>query len=233
MLGPVTQIPSSLHRNRILFCLGEDPEEFEAALAACGAPSRLLHAYRSFRIYGDENYLLVLGGIGTGSQEPLLWELLHGRSVSRIILTGTSGGLGGFQGGTEPYYLATASPAFSALHAHPKRGFDGNLQTSLQTIAGVSTDVFYGFGPACLNGAYPADPGLEAAYAAWKDENALVDMETGFFYWAAPRFSNNPELEYGAIRACANPVTNFDDMADHSEEALANAVAAAWAALQA
>ncbi|MGB1697130.1 MAG: hypothetical protein ACPHK8_01875 [Thermoplasmatota archaeon] len=232
MLGPVTQIPASLHRKHILMCLGEDPAEFEAALQAAGAPHVCTHAYRGFRCYVDDERLVVLGGIGVGSQEPLLWELLR-QPVDRIILTGTSGALGGFTGAAKPHFLPTAHAAYSAMHAHPKRGFHANLASRLPTTMAVSTDAFYGFGPAILNGEYPSEPALEASYGMYKDADALVDMETAYFYWAAPRFSTNPDLEYGAIRAAANAVTNFDEMATQSETALASAVAASWAALQA
>lgn len=232
MLGPVTQIPESLHREHILLCLGEDPPEFEAALKSAGAPSKCLHAYRGFRCYADDERLIVLGGIGVGSQEPLLWELLR-RHVHRVILTGTSGALSGFGGGKQPHFLPTAHAAYSALHAHPKRGFHANLSSRLPTTMAVSTDAFYGFGPAILNGEYPLEPALEASYGLYKDADALVDMETAYFYWAAPRFSQNPDLEYGAIRAAANAVTNFDEMAGRSEDALTLAVAASWAALKA
>jgi hypothetical protein len=231
VLGPVTQIPKNLHREKVLICLGEDPIEFESALAAAGAPHDLLHAYRSFRCYGNGDALIVLGGIGVGSQEPLLWELLK-TNVCRIILTGTSGALGGFTGGSEARFMATAHAAYSAMHAHPKRGFHANFNSRLPSSVAISTDAFYGFGPACLNGDYPAEPGLETSYGMYKDADALVDMETAFFYWATPRFSSNSDIEFASIRACANPVTAFQELADNSPLVLENAVKAAWDSLQ-
>lgn len=231
MLGPVTQIPKPLHKSKILICLGEDPVEFETALELAGAPQKLLHSYRSFRCYGNDDSLIVLGGIGIGSQEPLLWELLR-KNADRIVLTGTSGAMNGFTGANEARFLPTAHAVYSAMHAHPKRGFHANFNSRLPTSVALSTDAFYGFGPACLTGEYPSDPGLETSYGLYKDADALVDMETAFFYWATPRFSTNGDIEYASIRACANSVNDFDEMATNSATALQNAVKAAWTALE-
>lgn len=226
-LGPATGLPAVLVRARVLLCCGEDRRELEGALAAGGrGPPTPAFSYRCYRAWAWPDRLAVWTGIGTGCLEPLLWELLRTGCVEEIVLVGTAGGLPGSRAPAgEPHLLAPALDGHPRLDGVPPEGHEPTWTGDLPRSAVVSTDIFYGFSPRCLDD-YPASPELQEAWAHHRSRDALVDMETAPFYHFCHTFDATGALRYGAVKAAANPVDDPDSLPDRSGAALAACVAA-------
>jgi hypothetical protein len=219
-------------------CAGEDRHEFLAALRAAGLKRFVIvepdeeSEYRGYQFLGFGEYCAILTGIGTGCLEPALWEILRPKIVEQIILVGTAGVMPGAvvdQG--KPYFIDRAWPAGTGIDAlavelplRPR--WKGEPTTP--TASSVSTDFYYGFGPKLGTDEYPLPHGplndLYSTHVRWGTQ--LVEMEVAQFYFFCELFGGEC-LEYAAVKAPANSVSDVAEQSANSPAALVAAVGAA------
>jgi len=83
--------PDTLSEDIVLSC-GKDPVELLQCVAhATDESVPEVESYRGFGCVRFPAFSVVWDGMGTGTLEPLLWELLQCEKIRRIILVGTSG----------------------------------------------------------------------------------------------------------------------------------------------
>ncbi len=230
-LGPSTGLPHAMLRPHVLLCLGEEQQEVKAAIDATGAtPDRLpAHRHRTFHAVVRDDVLCLDGGLGSPMVEKALWELLRTGDVERLVLVGTAGSLDGFTGDAGvPYLCDPACSLYQNFDAPPEAAWSPTMDVpGMDRVAVVSSDRFYGFSHA-VEGAYPAEPGLSESWARHRHDDALVDMEVAAFYHYAERFDRSGGVEYAAIKAAANKVSDLASLPAHSGRTLDAVVAAAW-----
>jgi purine-nucleoside phosphorylase len=234
-----------------VYCAGEDRRELLQALAEVVAPEVQREArdylgspiagttaydphwlYRSYEFWRFRNFSLVLSGIGTGCLEPLLYELLRPGIVRKIVLVGTAGMMpSGKAALDEACAIDQAWPAATGIDAEvaqPPLAPRWELSQDERTASAVSTDFYYGFAPAILEGNYPAGQGpLKALF----DEHLrrgtdLVDMEVAQFYFFCGAYGD-PALQYLAVKAAANAVGRGEQQMIHTGAALRNCLGTA------
>ncbi len=149
LLGPNTNAPAELLSRRCIVVAGEDRRHVQALLGASAVSS---HAFRGYEFWKQPELTLILSGIGTGCVEPLLWEIMRPRIVDETVLIGTAGKMpaAAVEVG-QPYVIADAFLAGTALDGdglHQPLRPRWQLPKDLSVASCVSTDLFYGFGPA-------------------------------------------------------------------------------------
>jgi hypothetical protein len=130
--------------------------------------------------------------------------------VEEIVLIGTAGKMPAAEVRIgQPYAIAAAFLAGTALDGEglnqPLRP-RWQLPTHLSVASCVSTDLFYGFGPATQARAH----GLGSTARQLYDKHVamgtqLVDMEAGQFYAFCDYFSD-PSLRYVAVKGASNEI---------------------------
>ena len=240
-LGPNTQAPPSVLHERCIYCAGEDRRELLHALAEAGPPDAREAAketrdamaaqseahwyYRNYEFWRFRDFCMMLSGIGTGCLEPLLYEVLHAGVVARIVLVGTAGTMpaANVQLG-QAYAIRAAWPAATGIDGEvanlplsPHWKFSGGEQTA----TGVSSDFYYGFAPAVLEGRYPIDRGpLRARFEEHlRRGTELVDMEMAQFYFLCRSFGGD-EVQYLAVKGAANQVGRGEQQSVNTRSAL-------------
>ncbi|MEY4488847.1 MAG: hypothetical protein RIQ79_1355, partial [Verrucomicrobiota bacterium] len=168
---------------------------------------------------------VILAPIGTGTLEPLLYELLNTGRVERIVLVGTAGRLGGTRGP-----LGTAFPIAEAtlsgtgldreVHNQPlKPCWPEPLAAPTASI--VSSDFYYGFSPAARPGDYRHRlPGLRRDFELLSSSVDMVDMEVGQFYALCRLIPEQPGLSFLAIKGASNGVDNHGEQNTHAPSVL-------------
>ncbi len=231
-IGPSTGLPRSMVRPDVLLCLGEEEDEFEAALDAAGlTPAALRTHYRAFHGRVRDDILCLDGAVGSAVVEKCLWDLLGTGIVRRIILVGTAGAMPACTAARDrPYRISPASSIYQNFDAPPRAAWAPTADVGLPDFPIVSCDRFYGFSP-LVEGAYPAEPGLLEAWHQYAEQDMMVDMEVGAFYHYCERFGA-PDLQYAAIKAVANSVSELDALPEASAAALTATVLAAVAVLR-
>jgi hypothetical protein len=229
-LGPNTNAPPSILREAVILCAGEDRAEMLAAFAHRGFVQPLrVHRYRCYTFMDFGDFTLIWTGIGTGCLEPLLFEVLRGDidavQVRRIVLVGTAGLLPHARlkiGGA--YFITEAYAAATALdEAHIRMPLQPTLPVPAgsPTATSVSSDFYYGFTSALVDGTYAAvTPGLLTAYRAHAKRNAMVDMEVAQFYFLCHAMGGDRGLQYVAIKAPTNSIVDVMQQTATSREAL-------------
>jgi nucleoside phosphorylase len=257
-LGPNTEAPPSVLHESCLYCAGEDRRELLEALAETGPPDARQIAqvhlglgrpesrddsepathwyYRSYEFWRFRDFCLILSGIGTGCLEPLLYEVLRVNVVRRIVLIGTAGSMPGSKAALgQAYAIDRAWPAgtgidgeVSELPLRPRWA----IRETMQTSSSVSSDFFYGFAPAILEGKYPIDHGrLKVLFEEHlKRGTELVEMEIAQFYLFCRNFGGN-DLQYLAIKGVSNAVGSEAQQSVNSLAAVASSLAGAFRAL--
>lgn len=221
-LGPVSGIPHDLLRPDVLLLVGEDPAECAAAAGVTWQ-----HSYRGFHAAVRDDRLVVVSPFGSTVMEALLWELLAPGVVTRVILAGTAGALGGYSGPhMAPVQVTEATSVYQSFDA-PPAPYVPSWHLDLPEVASISTDRFYGFSP-MTDDAFPAEPGLCEAWSKWGNADAIVEMEVAAFFHFAQRLA--PALQYAAVKVVANDVSALESLPDGSARAMQRAVDAAWAA---
>jgi len=250
-LGPNTNASPSLLHERCIYCAGEDRGELLQALAETGPPETQREAkeyltsplagadqparhwyYRSYEFWRFPDFLLMLSGIGTGCLEPLLYEVLRPRIVRSIVLVGTAGMM--------PTGKAVLGEASVVDRAWPAAtGIDGEVaelplaprwqpSQGERTASIVSTDFYYGFAPAILEGKYPARGRLKALFEEHRQRGTdLVDMEVAQFYFFCRNYGDDA-LQYLAVKAAANALGGGEQQMIHTGAALRNCLATAF-----
>ncbi|HYB40660.1 MAG TPA: hypothetical protein VEL75_02760 [Candidatus Methylomirabilis sp.] len=237
VLGPNTNAPASILRGAVILCAGEDRAEMLAAFAHQGFARPLrVHRYRCYAFMDFGEFTLIWTGIGTGCLEPLLVEILRGDledvQVRRIVLMGTAGLLPYARLETGRAYLVTqayaAATALDAAHIRMPLRPALSVPVRAPTATSVSTDFYYGFTPALIEGSYAAaTPGLVAAFRAHADLDAMVDMEVAQFYFLCEAMGGDRGLQYAAVKAPTNSVTDVAQQTATSRAALEVCAAAA------
>ncbi len=240
IIGPNTAIDSSLIASDIILCCGEDPEELlDCVRRTCGIGNDVPHRYRGFGCLRLSSFSLVWGGIGTGTLEPLLWELLQSNLVRRIVLVGTAGALGrpeklGHACVITEAYLAGTALDEARIEQPLRPDFPGfQALVNLPAEAIISTDFYYGFASRDQGPAYPdiMRRAMES-YSKHAHRAGLIDMETGQFYFLCNAFGGERNIEYLAIKGPANSVADVGAQLSNSAAVLIEALSAAVGLLE-
>ncbi len=220
-------------RPDVLLCLGEEEDEFESALDSAGmTPAVLRTHYRAFHGRVRDDILCLDGAVGSAVVEKCLWELLGTGIVERIILVGTAGGMPNCTAEAgRPYRMAPARSVYQNFDAAPNASWMPTADVGLDDFPVISCDRFYGFSPQA-EGPYPAEPGLLGAWHRHAKEDLMVDMEVGAFYHYCETFGQ-ADLQYAAIKAVANSVTDLDALPEASADSIDSTVAAGIRVLRA
>lgn len=220
-------------RPNVLLCLGEEEDEFEDALDAAGLTPEVLRThYRAFHGRVRDDILCLDGAVGSAIVEKCLWDLLGTGVVERVLLVGTAGAMPECSAKQDkPYRMSPASSLYQNFDAPPGASWEPTADVGLEDFPIVSSDRFYGFS-SLVEGKYPAEPGLLEAWHQHARRDIMVDMEVGAFYHYCERFGAN-DLQYAAIKAVANSVTDLSTLPDASARALTATVQAAIDVLQA
>lgn len=235
--SPNAQLHCDQIRPSVILCCGEDKGAFLDALATLGFPTATpVSEFRSYSVWTLPSVTLILSAIGTGSLEPLLYELIATERAERIILVGTAGSLG-----AKRLPLGVAYPIAEAHLA----GTGLDREVSGQTLrpewpdfpAGpsatiVSSDFYYGFSPALAPGDYRHRlPGLRADFLRLSASVDLVDMEVGQFYALCRLIPSQPGLRFLAFKGASNAVDNHNEQNDNAPAVLRHSLRQALAAL--
>jgi hypothetical protein len=234
ILGTNTAAPVNILRPDVILCAGEDRGEFLAALQHCGiSKPNQHHRYRGYEFWQYKKFLAVLSGIGTGSLEPLLWEILSPNVVKRIVLVGTAGLMPGasLKYGI-PFVVSEASAAGTGIDAITQKiplRPQWDLPPTMATATSVSTDFYYGFSPRLQTTGYPipATALREQYIERIKRGTQLVEMEVAQFYFFTEHFGRG-EVQYVAIKSPVNPAGEGIEQLTHSPAALIAVVKAAF-----
>jgi hypothetical protein len=226
-------------RSSVILCCGEDKEAFVTALAAAGlsVPATPASEFRSYTVWPLPQVTVILASIGTGSLEPLLFELLSLGCVERIVLVGTAGSLG-----PRRLPLGAAYPIAEAWLSGT--GLDREvldqplrphwpLMPSGPVAALVSSDFYYGFSPSQRPGDYRQRlPALSRDFARLSAITDLVDMEVAQFYALCRLIPEQPGLRYLAIKGASNSVENHAEQNAHAPSVLLHCLQKAILALE-
>ncbi len=233
ILGPNTMFtPDMLSEDIVLSC-GEDPTELLECLAqATGAGIPSPHRYRGFGCVKLPSMSVVWGGMGTGTLEPFLWEVLKCEKVKRIVLVGTTGllapcteALGNAFLITEAYLAGTALDEEWITQPLRPSFRDLDKAANLPRSSIVSTDFYYGFaGNKQRQGYPPITQRIEKGFQGTARSASLTDMETAQFYFFCSAFREKGTLDYLGIKGPANPVLATDAQVVHSANVLAKAI---------
>jgi len=227
-LGPNTNAPAELLTPRCIVCAGEDRPTLLDALRLAGfepGPSR--HSYRCYEFWKSGDVLIVWTGIGTGTIEPLLWEIFQPGVIEQIVLVGTAGRMaesGAALG--RAYIVDQAFLAGTGLDGEnlpqPLRPRWPGLPDGHATASSVSTDFFYGFGPRLMTGDYPfASGALKRAFEEHtRRKTDLVEMEVAQFYAFCAAFPDAPS-HFIAIKGVSNTVEVHGEQVENSRDAIA------------
>ncbi len=207
LLGPNTNAPADLLSRRCIVIAGEDRRHVQALHGASAGSS---HAFRGYEFWKQPELTLILSGIGTGCIEPLLWEITRPRILEEIVLLGTAGKMPAATVRIgQPYAIAAAFLAATALDGeglHQPLRPRWQLPKDLSVASCVSTDLFYGFGPATEAQAHRLGSTARQLYDKHIEMGTqLVDMEVGQFYAFCDCFGN-PSLRYVAVKGASNEI---------------------------
>jgi hypothetical protein len=207
--APVSHILPDNLSGRVILCLGEDEADLLHPFRNIGKKPLNVGRYRSYKFWKYDDFTLILGGIGTGTLEPLLWEILSPCVIKKIVLIGTAGGV------TErapekgkAMTISEAWPCGTSLDAevgmNPVRPrWRGKVCSASCTIA--SSDYFYGYSDRVLDGTFTACQGaFKERYKTIRDRADMIDMEVAGFYYFCPFFDRTGELEFVAVKGSSN-----------------------------
>lgn len=224
-------------RPSVILCCGEDKGAFLDALATLGFPAATpVSEFRSYAIWTLPSVTLILSSIGTGSLEPLLFELLSLDRAEHIVLVGTAGSLS-----SSRLPLGVAYPIAEARVAGT--GLDREVSDqplrpewpdfpSGPSATIVSSDFYYGFSPALSAGDYRHRlPGLRADFLRLSASVDLVDMEVGQFYALCRLIPDRPGLRFLAFKGASNSVDNHAEQNANAPAVLRHSLRQALSAL--
>lgn len=236
---PNTALPSDFLQSNIVVCTGEDAGELKQAIAAV-LPGKQYeyHEYRCYRAFKftDPDLTIVLSGIGSGSLEPLLFELLDGKTLGmdapkRLVMIGTAGYLSD-SGFGKVYLVDGAYPVGCAvslddLSLPVRPNFDGLRHVDLPRAEEISTDFYY----ACTTQENDVrkmmvksmNPALREGLAKHWRPGRLISMESAQFYHFARNYGRDG-TQYVALRGVANLADQFETQGDYSVQVLTDAL---------
>lgn len=225
IIAPNTKIAPEYIDKNIILCCGEDTNELIYSLNDLSYTGEKVHEFRCYRFWKYLNFSVIWTAIGTGTLEPLIWEILFNPTiksiVNKIILIGTAGKLpksgkklgdvyvidNAYLGGTavdDNAIKQPLTPNFIGLSDFPKASI-------------VSTDFFYGFSERVINGDYPnKTQRLVQAVNKYFYTTDLVDMEVAQFYHFCKLFDSENTLNYVAIKGAANTIGSAEEQIENS-----------------
>jgi hypothetical protein len=220
---PNTVVDDDLLHENVILCCGEDCTELLHAFKEYRSIS--IHEYRCYRFWKYDPFTLIWTGIGTGCLEPLLFEILGPGIIQRIILIGTAGALNDRTQPNSPYVSKDAYLGCTGIIPHHEQALHprwlGNV-SHLPNASIISTDYYYGFSAMrspMVKALQEADARLANVFSKACDEVDLVDMETAQFYHLC-RVLGGDVLQFIALKASSNPITDFAQQTLHSQELL-------------
>ncbi len=229
---PNTGVPDRFLQSDLIVCVGEDSRELmQCVRLVLPTEKPRHHHYRCFHFWKYSKFTLALTGIGTGSLEPLIYEMAISQRVRRIILIGTAGIVGpSTDKAGQVYVIDEAFLAGAGVHAvdimEPiKPSFAGVERLNLPRKAGIASDYYYALGNSTdlrILAAQNEDPALKEARAKVVTEGRLVDMETPQFYKLC-RWYGLGVLDFVAIRGPANSIGVWQEQTHNAESVLINA----------
>lgn len=215
--APVSHILPQHLNAKVVLCSGEVEDDLlEAFKGLTGAPT-FVQQYRCYKVWKFERFTLILAGIGTGTLEPLLWEILTPGIVRQAVLIGTAGAVR-----PEAPDMGKALPISKAWACGTGIDNELGLEPALprwplcataKTCTIASSDFFYGYSDRVLDGSFRACQGpFRERYKAIRDRADLIDMEVAAFYYFAPCFDTSEQLEYIAIKGSSNALGKGGEM---------------------
>lgn len=219
--APVTHILPAQLSERTIICSGEVEDELMHAFRNVREKPEFIRQYRCYKVWKYPSFTLILAGIGTGTLEPLLWEILRPGLVKRLILIGTAGCVlpdAPAMGRALP--ISRAWPCGTGIDAEV--GLEPlmpnwSLPEGAASCGIASSDFFYGYSDRVLDGTFAACQGpFRQRYLAVKAMADLIDMEVAPFYYFAPRFDTGGALEYLAIKGSSNALGKGEEMNGYS-----------------
>jgi uridine phosphorylase len=232
-LGPNTNAPFTVLTEQCILCAGEDRQDLSQALAeSLPIQARQQWHYRDYEFWRFDDFCVIRAGLGSGSLEPLLFEILRPQILQRVILIGTAGVMpDAILGMGEPYLVDRAWAAGTAIDEEagqlPLRP-RWNCLTTVPKASCVSSDFFYGFAPRILTSDYPArTQRLRMLFEQHlRLGTQMVDMEIAQFYYFCAQFGAGT-LEYVAVKGVANAVGREGEQRLNTGKAIAASLAVA------
>ena len=227
--APVTHILPKHLSKRVILCCGEVEEDLLQSFHGYPEKPLLVQHYRCYKFWKYSNFTLILAGIGTGTLEPLLWEILTPSVIHKIVLIGTAGAVS-----PDAPTTGSALPVGEAYSCGT--GIDGEMgleplkprwefPEGTKTCSIASSDFFYGYSDRVLDGSFKACQGpFREKYLKIRDRAALVDMEVAPFYYFCPRFDPTGTIEYVAVKGSSNALGKGAEMNMHARTVLGNCV---------
>jgi len=215
--APVSHVLPEHLNERTIICSGEIEKDLLHAFRRVEDKPLFVQQYRCYKVWKFPKFTLILAGIGTGTLEPLLWEILTPGIVRKIILIGTAGcvrqeapELGKAMPINAAYPCGTGIDAEVGL---TPLGTNWPLPEGTHMCSIASSDFFYGYSDRVLDGTFRAcqGPFLER-YKQIRDLADLIDMEVAPFYYFAPRFAPEGTLDYLAIKGSSNSLGKGEEM---------------------
>lgn len=225
--APVSHILPADLSDRVILCSGEVEEDLLHAFRCLKVQPERVGQYRCYKYWKYADFTLILAGIGIGTLEPLLWEILTPGVIRKIVLIGTAGGVterAPKMGGA--CFIAEAWPCGTSLDAEV--GLNPVLpRWSGATCGGscsiASSDFFYGYSDRVLDGTFAACQGpFKARYQYVKERADMIDMEVAGFYYLAPYFDKTGHLEFAAVKGSSNGLGKGEEMNSYAAEVMDN-----------
>ncbi len=235
---PNTMLDRSLLSEKVIVCCGEDENQMIAALTGAGAGEpRKVSSFRCYKVRKYTDYTVILAGIGTGSLEPLLHELLSFKIATKLVLVGTAGRLSGSSLPLgDVFIIKEAWLAGTALDREVKGGpLTPNFPLVLhsQSASIVSTDFYYGFTEAPVDDRYSRKlTHLKKDVVKFSHKADFVDMEVGQFYALCDLMLGDDSVQYIAIKGAANTLTDQNEQIERANEVLLKAFIKAFVILE-
>jgi nucleoside phosphorylase len=215
--APVSHILTKDLSTRVILCAGEVEADLLHAFRNVKSRPVGVGQYRCYKFWKYPDFTLILSGIGTGSLEPLLWEIISPGVIKKIVLIGTAGAVTprAPEIGASAF-ISEAWPCGTSLDAevgmNPLRPH-WNAVLNGVTCTLASTDYFYGYSDRILDGSFRACQGpFKERYKTIRDKADMIDMEVVGFYYFCPFFDKTGELEYIAIKGSSNALGKGEEM---------------------
>jgi hypothetical protein len=224
-LGPNTNANKEILNEKVLLAAGEDKGE---VLSAITKSNKLLdfHVYRGYSFFKFQNFTLIISPIGTGSLEPLLFEILEPGIVKEIILAGTVGLLPESNKKVSEIYAITES--YEAGTALDEKNINFPLKPRWEksiiqkSAIGVSTDYYYHFNYSFRDRLIDTKNfRLLKAMESVSKICDVVDMEVCQFYYFCSYYDN---LNYLAVKGVTNNLGCREEHSNNSSKTVVNAV---------
>jgi len=223
--APVSHVLPAHLSERVILCCGEVEDDLMDAMRPWPEAPVFVQQYRCYKVWKYPSLTLILAGIGTGTLEPLLWEILTPGIIRRIILIGTAGAVTAkapTMGRALPIARAwSCGTGIDAEVGMEPVGPRWHLPSGTATCGIASSDFFYGYSDRVLDGSFRACQGpFRERYLKIRDRADLIDMEVVSFYYFCPHFDPSRELRYLAIKGSSNALGKGEEMNTYAADVM-------------